>query len=130
MLSFLPGVADERRVLEPSEVFCQIATEEGDLRVITGPRIVCRAPARRSLPSRGVLDCETERDAIIVSSIAVHPGRSTFAAIVCHSLAHSHLHDTDTGDIRRVPAVDKPELRSLGNVIVFSTHGDRDLPNM
>ncbi|ODN90833.1 RNA-dependent RNA polymerase 1 [Cryptococcus wingfieldii CBS 7118] len=34
------------------------------------------------------------------------------------------------GDVRRVRAVDVPELRHLKNVIVFSTQGERDLPSM
>lgn len=34
------------------------------------------------------------------------------------------------GDIRKVKAVDVPELRSLKNVIVFNVKGSRDLPNM
>ncbi|ODO01343.1 hypothetical protein I350_06162 [Cryptococcus amylolentus CBS 6273] len=34
------------------------------------------------------------------------------------------------GDVRRVWAVDAPELRHLKNVIVFSIHGERDLPSM
>lgn len=34
------------------------------------------------------------------------------------------------GDVRRTFAVDRPELRHLKNVIVFSVKGDRDLPNM
>jgi RNA-dependent RNA polymerase len=34
-----------------------------------------------------------------------------------------------SGDIRRVQAVDIPQLRHLKNVIVFSTRGARDLPN-
>ncbi|GFZ50894.1 hypothetical protein JCM24511_08652 [Saitozyma sp. JCM 24511] len=35
-----------------------------------------------------------------------------------------------SGDVRRAWAVDRPELRHLKNVIVFSTQGKRDLPNM
>jgi RNA-dependent RNA polymerase len=34
------------------------------------------------------------------------------------------------GDIRKVKAVDIPELRSLKNVIVMNVKGQRDLPNM
>ncbi|KAK8854698.1 hypothetical protein IAR55_003437 [Kwoniella newhampshirensis] len=34
------------------------------------------------------------------------------------------------GDVRRAWAVDRPELRHLKNVIVFSKKGQRDLPNM
>jgi RNA-dependent RNA polymerase len=34
------------------------------------------------------------------------------------------------GDVRKVEAVDIPELRSLVNVIVFNVKGPRDLPNM
>ena len=34
------------------------------------------------------------------------------------------------GDIRPVKAVDREHLRHLKNVIVFSTKGDRPLPNM
>lgn len=34
------------------------------------------------------------------------------------------------GDVRLVRAVDKPDLRHLKNVIVFSTKGARDLPSM
>ncbi|WVN86300.1 uncharacterized protein L203_101463 [Cryptococcus depauperatus CBS 7841] len=34
------------------------------------------------------------------------------------------------GDVRRVLAVDRPELRHLKNVVVFSTQGSRDLPSM
>ncbi|TXT13886.1 uncharacterized protein COLE_00079 [Cutaneotrichosporon oleaginosum] len=34
------------------------------------------------------------------------------------------------GDVRRALAVDRPELRHLTNVIVFSTQGARPLPNM
>jgi hypothetical protein len=34
------------------------------------------------------------------------------------------------GDVQRAFAVDRPELRHLKNVIVFSTQGKRDLPNM
>ncbi|WVR09517.1 hypothetical protein IAU60_006585 [Kwoniella sp. DSM 27419] len=33
-------------------------------------------------------------------------------------------------DVRRVRAVDRPELRHLKNVIVFSVQGQRDLPSM
>ncbi|WVF67576.1 hypothetical protein IAT40_002334 [Kwoniella sp. CBS 6097] len=33
-------------------------------------------------------------------------------------------------DVRRVRAVDRPELRHLKNVIVFSVRGERDLPSM
>ncbi|WVQ95053.1 hypothetical protein IAU59_002145 [Kwoniella sp. CBS 9459] len=33
-------------------------------------------------------------------------------------------------DVRRVRAVDRPELRHLKNVIVFSVQGERDLPSM
>jgi RNA-dependent RNA polymerase len=36
----------------------------------------------------------------------------------------------DVGDVQRAFAVDRPELRHLKNVIVFSIHGHRDLPNM
>jgi hypothetical protein len=39
------GIADEVGVLAPNEVFCQIDTEDGEQRVITGTCIVCRAPA-------------------------------------------------------------------------------------
>ncbi len=35
-----------------------------------------------------------------------------------------------SGAIRRVQAVDCPELRCMENVIIFSTRGDRDLPSM
>jgi RNA-dependent RNA polymerase len=48
----------------------------------------------------------------------------TGLAIICRAPA---LHP---GDIRRVKAVDRPELHHLRNVIVFSTRGQRDLPNM
>jgi hypothetical protein len=49
----LLGVADEANVLAPGEVFCQIETEEGELRVITGTCIICRAPARSYIFPRG-----------------------------------------------------------------------------
>jgi hypothetical protein len=39
------GIADEVGVLAPNEVFCQIDTEDGEQRVITGTCIICRAPA-------------------------------------------------------------------------------------
>jgi RNA-dependent RNA polymerase len=48
----------------------------------------------------------------------------TGACIICRAPA---LHP---GDIRRVKAVDRPQLHHLRNVIVFSVKGERDLPNM
>ena len=36
---------------------------------------------------------------------------------------------THPGDIRLVTCVDKPELRYLFNVVVFSQHGERPQPN-
>jgi RNA-dependent RNA polymerase len=48
----------------------------------------------------------------------------TGTCIICRAPA---LHP---GDIRHVKAVDRPQLHHLRNVIVFSTRGARDLPNM
>ncbi|TYJ52353.1 hypothetical protein B9479_007047 [Cryptococcus floricola] len=48
----------------------------------------------------------------------------TDEVLVCRAPA---LHP---GDVRRVCAVDAPELRHLKNVIVFSIQGERDLPSM
>jgi len=48
----------------------------------------------------------------------------TGTCIICRAPA---LHP---GDIRRVKAVDRPQLHHLRNVIVFSVKGERDLPNM
>jgi RNA-dependent RNA polymerase len=51
------------------------------------------------------------------------------AALILTSSEHPSLMP-NTGDVRRTFAVDRPELRHLKNVIVFSVKGDRDLPNM
>ena len=48
----------------------------------------------------------------------------TGLCIICRAPA---LHP---GDIRRVKAVNRPQLHHLRNVIVFSVKGERDLPNM
>lgn len=48
----------------------------------------------------------------------------TGTCIICRAPA---LHP---GDIRRVKAVNHPQLHHLRNVIVFSVKGERDLPNM
>lgn len=48
----------------------------------------------------------------------------TGEVLVCRAPA---LHP---GDVRRAQAVDRPQLRHLKNVVVFSTQGKRPLPNM
>ncbi|ORX38450.1 RNA dependent RNA polymerase-domain-containing protein [Kockovaella imperatae] len=45
------------------------------------------------------------------------------------SVSMKLIRSVHPGDIRRAMAVDCPALRHLKNVIVFSIHGDRDLPN-
>lgn len=80
---YLIGVADETGLLKEGEVFCQYQINPGDKPVvITGPVLVCRAPA-------------------------LHPG-----------------------DVRTAHAANYEPLRHLKNVVVFSTQGERPLPNM
>lgn len=55
--------------------------------------------------------------------MTVHPGKLSGDGAYRHQLIMP-------GDVRRAFAVDRPELRHLKNVIVFSTKGERDLPNM
>lgn len=80
---YMIGVADETGLLKEGEVFVQYQVTEKDKPVIvTGPVVVCRAPA-------------------------LHPG-----------------------DVRVARAMNYAPLRHLKNVVVFSTRGERPLPNM
>ncbi|WVQ80183.1 hypothetical protein IAT38_002288 [Cryptococcus sp. DSM 104549] len=50
--------------------------------------------------------------------------------VVVHEVLVCRAPALHPGDVRRARAVDVPQLRHLKNVIVFSTQGERDLPNM
>lgn len=78
--------------------------------------IVCRAPARKSFRGR---------------EIAVDMYQYTLVSVIASSeVVVVVLAQTSLGDVRLASAVDLPELPHLKNVIVFSTQGERDLPNM
>lgn len=112
------GVADETGTLKEGEVFCQYQeNDDSQPTIVKSEVLVCRAPARKPSCSLKGLSHELMRQSILVSG-------SLITQIV-HGVADRHV-----GDVRRAFAVDRPELRHLKNVIVFSTQGARDLPNM
>ncbi len=63
------------------------------------------------------------------TSLALCLSPCSLAQSLARSLVHS-LTPTHAGDVRVVEAVDIPALRYARNVLLFSRHGDRPLPNM
>ncbi|KAH8087827.1 RdRP-domain-containing protein [Cristinia sonorae] len=98
--AYLMGIPDETNSLKEGQIFVQVEPPTKGSMVVQGPCTVYRNPCR----TYPLPQNWSKFDAM---NTTVHPG-----------------------DVRLVQAVDCEALRHLRNVVVFSTHGARPLPNM
>ena len=98
----LIGVVDETGLLEPDEIFVQIR--------------------RDNFNDRVEKDIESEQEGNVTSDDAI-------PEILTGELLVTRNPCLNPGDLRLLKGVDRPELRHLYNVIVFSSKGERPTCN-
>lgn len=106
----LIGVVDPTGTLKHNEIFVQTRRDNFSIHNSFGYQNANRANRLEHLDAINQLDSISEiieGDVLVTRNPCVHPG-----------------------DIRRLTCVDKPELRYLYNVVVFSSEGERPQCNM